>query len=403
MSVAVLIVAAGRGSRAASAGGQPKPYLDLGGTTVLARSIAAFTAVDTITHVRVVIHSDDTASYASALDTPGTKLLAPAVGGETRQESVRLGLQSLAPLSPRLVLIHDAARPFVSRATIEGVIAALETAPGAIAAVPLSDTLKRDDGHGAIGGTVRRAGLWRAQTPQGFHFDLIHAAHRRAQADGLGAFTDDAALAEWAGHQVVLVAGSERNVKLTTSEDIAMARQSIESHPTPPHLETRTGTGFDVHRFAPGGSVWLCGIEIPHVARLDGHSDADVGLHALTDAILGAIGAGDIGQHFPPTDVRWKDAASHSFLRHAADLVARRGGHIVNVDITILAEAPRIAPHRAAMCARVAEILGIDPTRASVKATTTEGLGFTGRREGIAAMASASICLPAPSSTTRNS
>ncbi|MEQ1715142.1 MAG: 2-C-methyl-D-erythritol 2,4-cyclodiphosphate synthase, partial [Hyphomicrobium sp.] len=245
----------------------------------------------------------------------------------------------------------------------------------------------------------------RAQTPQAFHFPAIRDAHARAEAAGRVDFTDDAAVAEWTGLEVAVVAGSDRNVKLTTAEDIAMARTLIEGAPaggatSAQRFETRSATGFDVHRFAPGSSVWLCGIEIPHDAKLDGHSDADVGLHALTDALLGAIGAGDIGQHFPPSDMRWKGAASHIFLSHAAGLVRQRGGRIVNADVTILAEAPRVGPHRTAMCQRIADILAISAERVSVKATTTEGLGFTGRREGIAAMASANVELPLEPSTT---
>ena len=371
----------------------------LGGQSVLARALAEFTRHPGITHVQVVIHPDDDKMYLAAIGAPHPKLLPPVHGGATRQDSVRNGLDALAALNPSLVLIHDAARPFVTPDVIDRVIAALADQPGAIAAVPETDTLKRAGGSGLIVGTQDRTNLWRAQTPQGFRFDTIRREHQRAQAENQTAFTDDAALMEWAGHAVALVDGGTRNVKITTTQDIQMARRLIEGNATLPVIETRTGTGFDVHRFAPGSSVWLCGVEIPHSSRLEGHSDADVGLHALTDAILGAIGAGDIGVHFPPTDMRWKDAASYIFLRHAASLVAHAGGRIINVDVTILAEAPRVTPHRAAMCARMADILGIAPSRVSVKATTTEGLGFTGRREGIAAMASASIALPTALST----
>lgn len=395
MAIAALIVAAGRGSRAAASGTAPKQFALLGGRTVLARAIEALGAPTEVSRVAVVIHPDDRLLYeemlASVTDTVRAKLQAPILGGATRQASVRCGLEALAAEAPSRVVIHDAARPFVDERVIGRVIRALDMSPGAIAAIPVSDTLKREGAGRQVSATVERDGLWRAQTPQGFHFSAILDAHAKAAAGGRDDFTDDAAIAEWAGVSVTLVEGNARNQKLTSAEDIAMARALIEAGG---RVETRNGTGFDVHRFEPGSSVWLCGVEIPHSAKLEGHSDADVGMHALTDALLGAIGAGDIGQHFPPSDMRWKDAASEIFLAHAADLVASRGGRIVNVDVTILAEAPRVGPHRAAMCKRLAEVLRIGPDRVSVKATTTEGLGFTGRREGIAAMATASVELP---------
>lgn len=398
MTIAALIVAAGRGSRAATASGPPKQFADLAGKAVLARSIEAFGRIEAVSSIVVVIHPGDVELYEAVLGTLDVAVrdkLAPAChGGETRQASVGRGLEALARAGILHVLIHDAARPFVSRAIIERVIAALALTPGAIAAIPVADTLKRADAKLHIAGTVERAGLWRAQTPQGFSYAAIRDAHAQAAAAGRGDFTDDAAIAEWAGLEVALVPGEDRNVKLTTEQDIAMARKLLERSAAGRHTETRSAGGFDVHKFAPGNSVWLCGVEIPHDARLEGHSDADVGYHALTDALLGAIGAGDIGQHFPPSDMRWKDARSHIFLTHAGRLVAERGGRIVNVDVTILAEAPRVGPHRAAMCAAIAECLGIAVERVSVKATTTEGLGFTGRREGIAAMATASVELP---------
>ena len=400
MSAAVLIVAAGRGSRAASpvsGAVRPKQYVALAGISMLARSIQAFATHGGITRVQVVIHADDFESYRASIGNAPDSLLPPVCGGATRQDSVRLGLEALQSVAPDVVLIHDAARPFVTHEVIDRVLAAIGTeagqSAGAIAALPLSDTLKRSSADSTIAGTIERHGLWRAQTPQGFVFAPILAAHRAAA--GRGAFTDDAALAEWAGLEVALVTGSEGNVKLTTAEDMVMAQQRLAAPQGGGVPEVRVGNGFDVHRFAAGDGVWLCGVKIPHSARLDGHSDADVALHALTDALLGAIGDGDIGQHFPPSDPQWKGAASHIFLRHAASLVAQRGGRITNVDITILAEAPKISPHRAALCASVASILGIDITRVSVKATTTEQLGFTGRREGIAAMAVAAITLPA--------
>jgi 2-C-methyl-D-erythritol 4-phosphate cytidylyltransferase / 2-C-methyl-D-erythritol 2,4-cyclodiphosphate synthase len=294
---------------------------------------------------------------------------------------------------PARVLIHDAARPFVAGAEIGRVIDALVTSPGAVAGMPIVDTLKREGG-GFSAGTVDRAGLWAAQTPQGFHYAAILDAHRRAAAASQTGFTDDAAIAEWAGLKVALVHGSSRNIKLTTQDDFALAEKSLkpQSSAAPGAVpDIRNGTGFDVHKFAPGDAVWLCGVRIPHSHKLDGHSDADVGLHALTDAILGALGDGDIGQHFPPSDMQWKGAASHLFLRDAVRRVQERSARITNVDVTLLCEAPKISPHRDAMRRAIAEILGIEIARVGVKATTTEGLGFTGRREGIAAMASATL------------
>ncbi len=390
MSIAALIVAAGRGTRAG--GDLPKQYAEIAGAPVLWYTIKAFAAAEGVTDIQVVIHPDDAEHYGRAVPTNGGKLWPPVPGGATRQASVLAGLEAMHGLSPTYVLIHDAARPFVPRRCIAGVIDALAHHAGAIAAVPVADTLKREQSGQTISATIDRAGLWAAQTPQGFRFGDILAAHRRAAAEGLTHFTDDAAVAEWAGLDVVLVGCDSANIKLTTADDLAAAVRRLA--PAMP-FETRTGTGFDVHRFAPGSSVWLCGVEIPHDARLDGHSDADVGLHALTDALLGAIGDGDIGQHFPPSDPRWKGAASHLFLADAARRVRDRGGRIVNVDVTLLCEAPRVGPHREAMRRAIASILAIDVSRVGVKATTTEGLGFTGRREGIAAMASASVALPA--------
>ena len=271
-------------------------------------------------------------------------------------------------------------------------IAALDTSAGAIAAEPVSDTLKQASADGTIARTVDRAGLWRAQTPQAFRYAAILEAHRRAAAAGRSDFTDDAGLAEWAGLAVKLVASSARNMKLTTAADIELAERLLA--PASALLEPRNGTGFDVHRFAEGDHVWLCGVQIPHTHRLEGHSDADVGLHALTDALLGAIGDGDIGQHFPPSDPAWRGAPSRIFLVDAAERVRKLGGRIANVDVTFLCEAPKVGPHRESMREAVAGILGIDVSRVGVKATTMEGLGFIGRGEGIAAMASATVLLP---------
>lgn len=377
-----LVVAAGRGHRF---GGEiPKQWCDLGGRPVLRHSLAAFAAHPSVDAVRAVIHPDDRGFYDAA--AAGLKLGEPIAGGATRQDSVRLGLEAIAPLTPDLVLIHDGARPFVDGGVIGRVLAGLKDHPGAIPALPVHDTLKRADASGLIGDTVPRAGLWRAQTPQGFHFPALLAAHRAAIGREL---TDDAAVAEQAGMAVLLVKGSEDNLKITTTEDLRRATARL-AEPG----EIRVATGYDVHRFGEGDHVTLCNLKIPHDAGLEGHSDADVALHALTDALLGCIAAGDIGRHFPPTDPRWKGADSAIFLAHAGTLIEALGGEIVHLDVTVICERPKVGPHRQAMASRTAEILKIDEHRVSVKATTSEGLGFTGRREGIAAQAVATIRLP---------
>lgn len=388
MSTAALIVAAGRGSRLQ--GSAPKQYLPLCGRAILSRSIDAFEAMPEIGAVQVVIHADDALRYQDCAQGRSPKVLPPVEGGATRQDSVRLGLVALKALHPERVLIHDAARPLVRADTIRRVIEALGRTDGAIAALPVVDTLKRATPGGTIAATAPRDHVWRAQTPQGFRLAAILAAHERAKNAGRDDFTDDAQVAEWAGLKVALVEGSEENFKVTTAQDLARAEAVIAGRLG----DIRTGTGFDVHRFSPGDHVWLCGVRIPHDRCLEGHSDADVGLHALTDSILGALGDGDIGQHFPPSDLKWKGAASRVFLMDAARRVSDRGGMIANVDVTLLCEAPRIGPHRDAMRLAIAGILGIDVSRVGVKATTTEGLGFTGRREGIAAMAQATLRLP---------
>lgn len=389
-----IIVAAGRGSRLAEATrGQPKQYAALGGTTMLARTIDRLVASDSLHHVQVVIHPDDSDAYDTAIRgvIDRSHLLTPVTGGATRQASVLAGLEAIAPLAPDVVLIHDAARPFVPDETIRAVVAAITGgAAGAVPAIAVVDSLKRGDASGHVSASIDRAGLWRAQTPQGFRYSEILDAHRLARDAGRDDFTDDAAIAEWAGLSVAIVPGSGDNIKITTSEDLAMAERALSGQVIP---DVRTGTGFDVHRFAVGDHVWLGGLRIPHTHALEGHSDADVALHALTDALLGAVADGDIGKHFPPSDPKWKGAASHLFLEDAARRVRARGGHITNVDLTILCEAPRIGPHRDQMRSRIAEILAISVDRVGVKATTTEGLGFTGRREGIAAMASATVVI----------
>jgi 2-C-methyl-D-erythritol 4-phosphate cytidylyltransferase/2-C-methyl-D-erythritol 2,4-cyclodiphosphate synthase len=388
-----LIVAAGRGTRAAIPGAGPKQYALIGGRPVLSYAIEAFAAHPLIDEVKVVIHADDRDLYENAASGSGSaKLSAPVTGSATRQASVLNGLEALLPSAPDLVLIHDAARPFVLPATIANVIAALGQHPAALAALAVRDTLKRASDAGLVADTVPRARLWHAQTPQGFRFAVIRDAHQNAAALGLSDFTDDAAIAEWAGLDVALVEGSIGNVKLTTAEDLDLADRQLRATTA---FAPRIGTGFDIHRFTDGDRVWLGGIEIPHTHKLEGHSDADVVLHALTDALLGAIGDGDIGQHFPPSDPKWKGAASRLFLEDAARRIRALGGRVGNVDITVLAEAPRVGPHRPAMQALIGGILGLPPERVGVKATTMEGLGAIGRREGIAATATAIVLLPA--------
>ena len=379
-----LVVAAGRGTRAG--GALPKQYRELGGRAVLRWSLERFRQHPRVGAVRAVIHPDDRALYDAA--AAGLDLLPPVHGGASRQDSVRLGLESLTNIKPQTVLIHDAARPFIDEATISRTIDALSQVPGAIVALPVADTIKRGE-TGRVAGTVDRAGLWRAQTPQGFRFDAILAAHRAAVGAEL---SDDAAVAERAGLAVALVPGSEMNTKLTSEDDLRRAALFAGAA-----AETRVGTGFDVHAFGPGDHVWLCGVKVPHTQALVGHSDADVALHAVTDAILGAIGAADIGAHFPPSDPRWRGASSDKFLAHAVSLLTARGGSVVHADVTIICERPKVGPHRAAMIERLAAILGTDASRCSVKATTTEGLGFTGRGEGIAAQAVATVRLPVQS------
>jgi len=412
VSVAAIIVAAGRGTRLRMAGSAPKQYLDLAGQTILARTVGAFLGCAAVSSIQVVIHREDEALYANALDRVSdpardaggrelpTRLLPPVFGGATRQQSVRNGLEAIKRARPQteVVLIHDAARPFVTDADICAVIDATRQSGAAIAAVPVSDTLKRACEDGAVEATVSRQGLWRALTPQGFRLDDILTAHRE-QAQTARPLTDDAAVAEAHGIAVRIVVTDPGNFKITTLEDLGMAErtllasQTINGLPAARVPDVRHGTGFDVHRFCPGNHIWLCGVKVPHSESLAGHSDADVGLHALTDAVFGAMADGDIGHHFPPSDPQWKGAASDQFLSYAAQRVVARGGTITNADVTLICEAPKIGPHRDAMRARIAEILGVSMDRIGVKATTSEGLGFPGRREGIAAMASATLVI----------
>lgn len=386
MKVAALIVAAGRGFRA---GGElPKQYVGLDQRAVLRLSLATFAAHPAVRLVRTVIHPDDRVFYEQA--AAGLNLTEPVLGGAERQDSVRLGLESLEGLGVDAVLIHDAARPFISRSVIDRVIASLEDGIGAVPGLPVVDTLKHTN-TGTIDQTIPRDSLWRVQTPQGFPFADILSAHRQCIGE---ARTDDAAIIEAAGGMVTVVEGDAVNVKLTTAADIVAARRLITRSNS--LREARVGSGFDVHAFTAGNHVTLGGIEIPHEFSLLGHSDADVALHAITDALYGAVSAGDIGRHFPPSEARWRGMDSEVFLAHARTLVEALGGRISNIDVTIICEAPRIGPYRSAMIANIARILKISSERVSIKATTTEKLGFTGRREGIAVQATATVLTPMP-------
>lgn len=388
--VAAIVVAAGTGSRAADLTDPlPKQYRNIGGISVLRRTIEALLAVDRVDLVLPVIHPDHSHFYA-ALGLSDPRLLPPVHGGESRQASVRAGLLAIEPHAPEFVLIQDAARPFIDEPLVAAVIDALETHDGALPVIPVTDTIKRSADGRTVAATEDRRTLYAAQTPQGFRFAAIAQAHARAAAESVE-FTDDAAIAEWAGLTVAMTPGSHRNIKITHAEDFVRAERLLGGEKP---LETRIGTGFDVHPFEPGQFVTLGGIRIPHDYKLQGHSDADAALHALTDALYGALGEGDIGTHFPPSDPQWKGADSALFLRHAVGLVAARAGRIVNLDLTIVAERPRIGPHVAKMREKIAEICGISVGRVAVKATTSERLGFTGREEGLVALATASIELP---------
>jgi 2-C-methyl-D-erythritol 4-phosphate cytidylyltransferase/2-C-methyl-D-erythritol 2,4-cyclodiphosphate synthase len=377
-----LVVASGRGER--FGGALPKQYQRLAGRPVLRHCLKAFAGHAGIGAVRAVIHPADRALYDEA--ARGLALLDPVLGGATRQESVRLGLESLAADPPELVLIHDGVRALVAPALIDRVLSGLQSEAAVLPALPVTDTLKRVEDH-AVAGTVDRSGLYRAQTPQGFRYPAILDVHRAFAGQSM---TDDCALAEAAGLRVAVVAGEDGNLKITEPADLARAEQIFSGN-----LRPRTGMGFDVHRLGPGDGMVLMGVRLPGPWCLIGHSDADVGLHALTDALLGALAAGDIGSHFPPSEQQWAGANSALFLRHARDLVVAAGGVIEHVDATLICEQPKIGPHREAMVARVAELLGVAPTRVSINATTTERLGFAGRGEGIAAQAVATLCLPA--------
>jgi 2-C-methyl-D-erythritol 4-phosphate cytidylyltransferase/2-C-methyl-D-erythritol 2,4-cyclodiphosphate synthase len=398
MTIGIVIVAAGRGERAGSPDEGPKQYRPIGGRPVIAHTLSTFLTWPMRGPIVVVIHPDDEALYATA--TAGledAETVATTFGGDTRQRSVYEGLRALAVTGATHVMIHDAARPFVDHDMLDRIAKAFDDGVDAVLpAVAVSDTLKRGGSDGLVHETVSRTSLYAAQTPQSFLLSEIRAAHEKAAALRRDDFTDDAAIAEWAGLPVAIVEGSVENVKLTVKRDIAMADEKLSSKsPAQAQLfplpDVRTGNGYDVHQLVPGDGVTLCGVLIPHDQKLSGHSDADVALHALTDALLATCGAGDIGDHFPPSDMQWKGAPSKIFLDHAAKIVREKGGTIMNADVTLIAEAPKVGPHRDAMRKNMAAILGITIDRCSVKATTNETIGFVGRREGIAAIATATV------------
>lgn len=387
--VAAVVVAAGRGTRAAS--DLPKQFRQIGGKTILRHTLSMLVEHGNVGCVQPVIHPDDLALYQAELAGMNANgLLIPAFGGATRQASVRAGLEALVSRKPDIVLIHDAARPFASADLVSRAIAATEKSGAAIPALPVTDTVKTVDAQGNVGKTLDRTSLRLVQTPQGFAFSTLLDAHRRAAKAGRDDFTDDAALAEWAGMKVSVFAGEAGNIKITSAEDFARAEAMQFANLG----DVRTGTGIDVHAFGPGDHVTLGGIRIAHERSLLGHSDADVGLHALVDSILGALAEGDIGAHFPPSDPQWRGASSDRFFDFAVKRVAARGGRIAHLDLTIVCEAPRIGPQRDEIRARIAAFAGIGVDRVAVKATTSEKLGFTGRGEGIAAYATATVRLP---------
>jgi 2-C-methyl-D-erythritol 4-phosphate cytidylyltransferase/2-C-methyl-D-erythritol 2,4-cyclodiphosphate synthase len=384
--VAAVVVAAGRGFRAGGDG--PKQYREVGGEPVIRTSLKGLAGHPGIAMVQPVIHPDDSDLFRAA--AAGLGVLEPVFGGATRQASVRAGLEALSPRRPDLVLVHDAARPFASAALIARGIAAARASGAAIPAVAVADTVKTVDASGFVTGTLERAQLRLVQTPQAFGFASLLAAHERARAAGRDDFTDDSALVEWAGIKVSTFEGEAANVKLTTADDFVR----VGAAELAALADLRTGSGYDVHAFGPGDHVTLGGVRIAHSQGLSGHSDADVVLHALVDAILGALADGDIGVHFPPSDPQWRGASSDRFLAFAIERLRARKGRIAHLDVNVICEAPRIGPHRDAMRQRIAEIAGIDIGRVAVKATTSEKLGFIGRSEGMAAFATATVRLP---------
>lgn len=386
--IAAIIVAAGRGERAGGLKNGPKQYQLVGNRPIIAHTIEKFEQFEGINHVIVVSHKDDDELIANACADIDRKNMTIVHGGATRQESVLYGLKAAMEIEPDFVLIHDGVRPFVSDELINGVASALANGHEAVLpAVPVVDTLKRAGSDMMIEDTVSRENLYAAQTPQGFAFDAILSAHLEAERQERFDFTDDCALIEWADGKVLIVPGDADNTKITTTEDIKMANEKV----MPAFADVRTGNGYDVHQLVDGDHVTLCGIDIPHNKSLSGHSDADVALHALTDALLATCGEGDIGDHFPPSDPQWKGAASYIFLEHAAQIIRDHGGIITNADVSLIAEQPKIGPHRQKMRENLGKILDIDVVRCSVKATTNEKIGFIGREEGIAAIATATV------------
>lgn len=411
-TAAALIVAAGRGTRLSDPDNrQPKQYKPIAGRPVLSHTLDAFLNHPRISKIVTVIHADDSKLYGAAVEATNCstngKDMRTAIGGDTRQQSVLSGLKLLDDIGCDLVLIHDAARPFISEEVINGLLSRLDSgAEGVLAAVPVVDTLKRSEAPDRPLLTIDRTGLWAAQTPQAFPLKSILAAHLRAAESGRHDFTDDTGLAEWAGMTVEISDGDPGNFKITTRQDLSRAEQQVNHGPGPMEqenctrprlsalLDVRTGIGYDVHAFEAGDAVVLGGVAIPHSGKLKGHSDADVVLHAITDATLGAIGDGDIGSHFPPSDTKWKGAASDKFQIDAIERVTKLGGRLAHIDVTIVCEEPRIGPHRDAIRHKIAQICDLPVSRISVKATTSERLGFTGRKEGIAALASVTVRLP---------
>nr|WP_321457011.1 bifunctional 2-C-methyl-D-erythritol 4-phosphate cytidylyltransferase/2-C-methyl-D-erythritol 2,4-cyclodiphosphate synthase [uncultured Cohaesibacter sp.] len=404
MTYAVIIVAAGSGSRAKrTTDTVAKQYVSLAGKTVLCHTLECFLKNNQVGQIQVVIRAEDANLYREAISPiyrgsldreAKDRLLPPASGGATRQISVYNGLKALKSHDPTHVLIHDAARPFVSQDILHRCFEALKKQKACLVATPVTDTIKKVDDTGAITETIDRSTLWAAQTPQAFDYPFILAAHKQASKRRDLNFTDDASVAEWVGETVHIVEGNSANKKLTSKEDLTMAETMISQTNNLLLTDTRVGTGYDVHAFEEGSAVIIGGVSIPHTHKLKGHSDADVGLHAITDAMLGAIADGDIGTHFPPSDPQWKGAASDIFLKDAAQRVKNRGGKISSIDMTIICEAPKIGPHRPAIRQAIASICSISIDRVSVKATTSEQLGFTGRKEGIAALATVAVRLP---------
>jgi len=395
-----LVVAAGRGARAGAGG--PKQYRELAGRQVLTRTLEALLGAQPEARALVVIHRDDLDFYHTAIaplpEIFRARLQTPVFGGETRQDSVCNGLEALAAAGAKgatPVLIHDAARPFVGLDLVRRALDVAQKHGAGVPGVAVTDTIKQTAADGRIVATPDRAALRAVQTPQAFRFDLILGAHRAARDEARRDLTDDAAVAEWAGHCVFVFPGEAANIKLTTQEDFLQAEKKLSEGNTLNDLpDVRTGQGFDVHAFGDGDHVWLGGVKVAHDRGLVGHSDADVLLHAITDAVLGAIASGDIGAHFPPSDPQWRGASSDLFLRHAVDLVAARGGKVAHVDATLICEHPKVGPHRDAIRARIADVMQLPLDRVAVKATTSERLGFTGRGEGIAALAMATVRLP---------